>query len=244
MSPLRSLAALIAPLALVAALPAQACSVAEGYRAPGNFELATGADAIVLGRVAGGSAAAGPEGSITVEPLAALKGLMPGQAFPLGGMSLAPELAPSDPLELEAPHPEALAGACIRTRFAPGATVLFFLDRVDGQRVPAGGAFSRWAEDVAGVDAPWVQVVRFYVLIAPLPADQRIALIEAERDALRARADEPAAQAMASDLERALAAPPPAAAETAPADDGWRQPGDVTAVQRALDAMRAGGEER
>ena len=244
MVPLRLLASLAAPLALAAALPAQACSVAEGYRAPGNFALVAEADAIVLGRVAGGSAALGLEGSITVQPLAAIKGLMPGQEFPLAGMSLAPELAASDPLELGAPHPDALAGACIRTRFAPGATVLFFLDRVDGQWVPAGDAFSRWAEDVSDVDAPWIQLTRFYARLAQLPADQRTALLEAERDALRARADEPAAQAIAYDLDRALAAPPPATAEAAPADDGWRQPGDVTAVQRALDAMRADGEER
>jgi hypothetical protein len=245
MSPLRLIASLAAPLAFAAALPAQACSVVAGYRAPTNLELAAGADAIVLGQVAGGTSGLGPESTVTVRPLAALKGLLPGQEFPLGGMSLAPEIAPSDPLELEAPHPDALAGACIRRNFAPGATVLFFLDRSDGQWVPAGGPFSRWAEDVAGLDSPWVQLTAFYVRVAALEPDQRNALLEAERDAFQARADDPAAVALAADLDRSLAVPLAAApAATPEPDDGFRRPGDVTAVQRALDAMRADGEER
>jgi len=151
---------------------------------------------------------------------------------------------PSDPLELAEPHPEALAGACIRRSFQRGAQVLFFLDRREGEWVPAGGPFTRWAEDVTGEDAPWVQLARFYARIAPLDLGQRTALLEAERDALAARVDDPAAQAMAADLERTLAAPPPSTAAeappvTVPADDGFYQPGEVSAVQRALDAMRA-----
>jgi hypothetical protein len=106
--------------------------------------------------------------------------------------------------------------------------------------VPAGGPFSRWAEDVAGEDAPWAQLALFYARIAPLPEDQRTALIEAEREALLARADEPAAQAMAADLDRTLAAPPPSVvAETAAPDDGFYAPGEQTAIDRALEAMRA-----
>ena len=45
---------------------------------------------------------------------------------------------------------------------------------------------------------------------------------------------------MAADLERTLAAPPPSVVAEAPAaDDGFYQEGEVSAVQRALDAMRA-----
>jgi hypothetical protein len=144
------------------------------------------------------------------------------------------------PLVPPAPHPEALAGACIRRTFRHGTTVLFFLERREGEWVPAGGPFSRWAEDVPDANAPWVQLARFYARIAPLGPDQRTALLEAERDALRARADEPAARALAADLDRTLAAPPPSAVAQAPQpDDGFYQPGEVSAVQRALDAMRA-----
>ena len=244
MSLLRSTLSLAAVAAALAAIPAAACSPVPGYRVPTNLELATEADAIVVGEVVEGSAAGGPDSQITVHPLAAIKGLLPGQDFPLRGTSLG-TIEPSDPNELEAPHPEALAGACIRRTFARGATVLFFLDRRDGEWVPAGGPFTRWAEDVTNDDTPWVQLTRFYARIAPLEADQRTALLEAERDALLARADEPAAQAMAADLDRALhAPPPPVVAEAPPADDGFYQPGEVSTVQRALDAMRADRDER
>jgi hypothetical protein len=234
---------LAAGTASVAALPAAACSVVAGYRAPSNLELAAEADAIVLVQVVGGVDPGVTEGQITVHPLAAIKGLLPGQDFPLRGMMLGGG-DPSEPLELAEPHPEALAGACIRRTFRHGATVLLFLDRREGEWVPAGGPFTRWAEDVAGEDAPWVQLTRFYARIAPLPADQRTALLEAEREALLARADDPAAQAMAADLDRTLAAPPPSTVAEAPeVDDGFYKPGEVTAVQRALDAMRADRDE-
>lgn len=236
---------LAAAFGALVALPAAACSVVAGYRPPSNLELAAGADAIVIGTVVGGVDPGVTEGEITVHPLVAIKGLLPGQDFPLRGMMLGGG-APSDPLELSEPHPEALAGACIRRTFQRDATVLLFLDRREGEWVPAGGPFSRWAEDVAGEDAPWVQLARFYARIAPLDEAQRTALLEAERDALHARADEPAAQAMAADLDRTLATPPPSAVAEGPSqpeDDGFYQPGEVSAVQRALDAMRADGGE-
>src|SRR5690606_39952216 len=90
-------AALAAPLALAA--PAQACTVEAGYRAPTNLELAAHADAIVLGQVIGGSGVVLPESTISVRPLAAIKGLLPGQECKLAGMSVAADVPPSDPQE-------------------------------------------------------------------------------------------------------------------------------------------------
>ena len=241
---MRATLSLATAAAALAAVPAAACSVVAGYRAPGNLELAGQADAIVIGRVVGGVDPGATEGEITVHPLVAIKGLLPGQDFPLRGMMLGGG-QPSDPLELAEPHPEALAGACIRRTFQRDATVLFFLDRREGEWVAAGGPFTRWAEDVSGEDAAWVQLARFYARVAPLDEGQRAALLEAERDALLARTDEPAAQAMAADLDRTLAAPPPSTVAAAPQeqDDGFYQPGEVSAVQRALDAMRADRED-
>lgn len=242
MSLLRVTLSLAAAVAALAAVPAAACSPVPGYRVPTNLELAAEADLIVVGQVVGGVAPGITEGWVTIHPLVAIKGLLPGQDFPLQGTSVG-DIAPSEPNELEAPHPEALAGGCIRRTFAQGATVLFFLDRREGEWVPAGGPFSRWAEDVTDDASPWVELTRFYARIASLGADQRSALIEAERDALLARADEPAAQAIAADLERALNPPPPiVVAEAPPVDDGFYQPDEVSAVQRALDAMRADRE--
>jgi hypothetical protein len=274
---MRSTASFLALALAIAPAAALACTPMPGYRVPTNLELAGQADAIVLGQVVGGThpgaraepqaeAEAGAEAGgepglgnqpqIVVHPLTAYKGLLPGQDFPLRRMSLATgNLAqyaePSDPLELEKAHPAAYAGACVRTVFAPGATVLFFLDRRGGEWVPAGGPFSRWAEDVSGEDAPWVQLARFYARLAPLPEENRRALMEAERDALLARTDDRAAQAMGGDIDRQLAGPnpplvpdapvaeAPAAATPPSADDGFRDPAEPSSVQRALDAMRA-----
>src|SRR5690606_30154486 len=83
----------------------------------------------------------------------------------------------------------------------------FFLDRRDGEWVPAGEPFSRWAEDVPGVDAPWVRLTTLYVRAAALAEGERRTVLEAERDALRARADDPIAQLMAADIDRQLAGP-------------------------------------
>jgi hypothetical protein len=90
---------LAAALGVAAAVPAAACSVVAGYRAPGNLELAGQADAIVIGQVVGGVDPGATEGEITVHPLVAIKGLLPGQDFPLRGMMLGGG-QPSDPLEL------------------------------------------------------------------------------------------------------------------------------------------------
>ena len=245
---MRRIASLLAVTLAAAPAAALACTPAPGYRVPTNLELAAEADAIVLGQVVGAEEK-GPEGvpQITVHPLAAYKGLLPGQDFPLHMMALATGplaeyAAPSEPLELEKPHPAAQAGACIRTVFAPGATVLFFLDRREGTWAPAGGPFSRWAEDVAGEDAPWAQLAKFYARVAPLPEEERKALLEAERDALLARTDDQVAQAMGGDIDRQLAGPNPPLVE-APPDDGFRDPAEPSSVQRALDAMRADREE-
>lgn len=247
---MRTLASFLALALAAAPAAAVACSPAPGYRVPTNLELAARADLILLGQVVGGKEK-GPEGvpQVTVHPLAALKGLTPGQDFPLHMMSLATGTlaryaAPSEPLELEKPHPAAYAGACIRTVFAPGAVVLFFLERREGNWVPAGGPFSRWAEDVSGLDAPWAQLARFYAAVAPLPEEDREALLEAERDALLARVDDPVARAMGADIDRQLAGPNPPLVppETDPAE-GFRDPSAPSAVGRALDAMRANGRK-
>ncbi|HWK40634.1 MAG TPA: hypothetical protein VNR60_01765 [Croceibacterium sp.] len=243
---MRSIASFFTLALAAAPAAALACTPAPGYRVPTNLELAGQADTIVLGQVVPVEGE-GPddEPRVTVHPLAAYKGLTPGQDFPLPMMALATgplaEYAqPSDPLELEKPHPAAYSGSCIRSVFAPGATVLFFLKRHEGNWTPAGGPFSRWAEDVTGEDAPWVQLARFYAAVAELPEDDRKAVLEAERDALLAHADDASAQAMGGDIDRQLAGPNPPLVEPLPdpAED-FRDPAGPSAVQRALDAMRA-----
>jgi len=216
----RALALVAAPALLAAPAAALACSVVADYRVPTNLELAAEANAIVLGQVAGAAEAlAEPgealSGAIEVRPLAAIKGLMPGEALLLPGMALARAGAPTPEagaLDFAQPHPEALAGSCIRRTFEAGATVLLFLAREDGGWAPAGGPFSRWAEDVSGPDDPWVQLATLYASAAQVAPPARETLLQDQPDALQARIaaeadDDPAVLAMATDLERAMTAP-------------------------------------
>jgi hypothetical protein len=210
---------LASALALVlAAVPAAAfaCSPAPGYSVPTNLELARTADLVLLGEVVGGTAGVALEpqaAKIEVRPLSALKGLMPTGNLVMPGMYLAgpgdDAGGTSDPLAFGDAHPSAYSGACIRRIFPPGARVLFFLERVDGEWAPAGGPFSRWAEDVESEAAPWVQLASFYIEAARLAEAERNALLEEQREALSVHQDRPEALAMAADIERSLAGPAP-----------------------------------
>ena len=246
----------LAPLLALglAAVPAAAlaCTPPPGYRVPTNLELARVANTIVLGEVvAGGKGTVlDPDAStITVHPLAALKGLLPGANITLAGMSLAqPGDAAantlSDPLAFGDPHPPAVPGECLRTVFPPGAQAVFFLRRENGAWVPAGGPYSRWAEDVAGVDAPWVQLANLYAQASLLPPEQAREKLEERHAALADRRDDPRAVATAADLERSLAGPsaPLVAALPSPSDEtaatgAGEAVDDSGAVERALDAF-------
>ena len=240
--------ALALALALAAA-PAAACSPSADYRVPTNLELAGHADAIVVARVVGTHRdEAGRSTALVIRPLAAVKGPMPQGDIALAGIVLAEGGqggGTSDPDEFERAHPEAYSGACIRRVFPMGATALFFL-RTDheGMWAPAGSAFSRWAEDVADENAPWVQLARLYTVAAGLPAEDRAPFLEDEREALLARTGEPLAQLMAEDIARQLAgpqAPPPPPPD--PFEEAFRQPGEESAVEASLKAMRQGAGE-
>ena len=231
------LAAAAVALALAPAA-ALACSPGPGFRAPTNLELAGHAETIVLARVTGQHQdERGRPTAVVITPLAAIKGELPQGDIALGGMSLAESAAPSDPLEFARPHPQAYAGACIRTAFRLGTTALFFL-RTDheGMWAPAGTAFSRWAEDVADEQAPWVQLARLYAIAAGLPREDRVPFLEDEREALMARTGEPLARLMADDIARQIAGPAPPPPD--PFEEAFRQPGEESAVEAALKAMR------
>jgi hypothetical protein len=251
----RRVAAVLAGL-IAAATPAAAaaCTVEAGYRVPSNLELAAAAETIVLARVVEGRLdPEGPEEStVTIRPLATLKGDPPLGDIALRGMTLLRAAGAlgglSNPYEFAEAHPLSYVGGCIRSAFPLGTTALFFL-RTDheGMWAPAGDPFTRWAEDVPGPDAPWVQLVRFYVAGAALPEDERRALLEAEREALALRADEPVAQLMAADNARQLAGADAGSNEIVcpdyvpPDDDGFRQSGSG-ALDAAREAMRQGAE--
>jgi hypothetical protein len=145
-----------------------------------------------------------PETGIQIVPLLTLKGETQTEPLEVKSASLAAEgyAELSNPYELRTAHPQAYIGGCIRHMFPKGTTVVFFLQFVDGAWKPVGGPFSRWAEDVPSLNAPWVQLVRFYVEIATLEQAERRQRLVTEWDRLRAIPDDPVALLMAADVER------------------------------------------
>ena len=227
---------------------AAACSPTPGYRAPSNLALVGETQTIVLARVVGGmlNETEPEESTVTIRPFAAIKGPLPDGDIALRGMLLASDVGEgsgvlSNPYELEQAHPVSNWGACIRYVFPLGTTALFFL-RTDheGMWAPAGGAFSRWAEDVPDAQAPWVQLVRLYTIAAALPEADRAPFLADEREALLARTGEPVAQLMAEDIARQLA-PPAVVGERL--EDAFVEPGEESAVEAALEAMRGSAGE-
>lgn len=241
---MRNLLAFAGLLALAAPLPAIACSVAPGYRVPTNMELVERADLILLGTVTAGDfeSDSTDRQMIAVEPVAALKGAMPTAPVALPAMIATSEaILLSNPYELEEAHPQSFAGACVRYAFPRGSRILFFLDRQDGGWQPAGGPFSRWAEDVLTDDAPWLQAVRFYLDVAKLPEDERTAALTARRDELRALGDDPVAQLIAADIDRQLAGPnaPLRGELPSPPDDADAETAAETVEAMADEVMKA-----
>lgn len=205
---------LLAAVACFAAQPVAACSPVSGYRVPTNMELTADADLILLATVTGGtpmdpSADGGPDSMrIAIQPVAALKGDLASApasldiALATGRFALL-----SNPYELAEAHPLAYIGGCTRYMVPLGSRLLFFLDRHEQGWIPAGGPFSRWAEDVLTDDAPWLAAVKFYLEVQALPESERLAALAARRDELRKQTLDPVAQLLADDIDRQLAGP-------------------------------------
>jgi hypothetical protein len=214
--------AFVAVAGLFIARPAAACSVTNDYRVPTNLELTADAELIILARVESGPTDFGlhkkPE--LVVTPLEVLKGKLPdSKPLKLTGMIAEPRFAVlSNPLDLEQAHPLAYIGGCTRYMFVRGATVLFFLTRAENQfsgeapaelrgaLMGAGGAFSRWAEDVILPDSPWVRATRIYLKAASLPKDRQTAFLKSERDGLVKTGDQES-KIIAADIDRQLTGP-------------------------------------
>jgi len=188
---------------------AQACSVVPGYRVPTNLELADRAEAIFVGKVENGKGEPSPGAAAQVRVISVLKGSVPESNITLRGFSLAPDrfAVLSNPYELQGAHPLSYIGGCVRYMLPLGTTALFFVQREKGNWVPAGYPFARIAEDVPDADAPWVRLVALYVRATALPESERRAMLEAERDRLRAMPADPVSRLMAADIDRQLAGP-------------------------------------
>jgi hypothetical protein len=92
--------------------------------------------------------------------------------------------------------------------FPLGTTALFFVELDEkGAWRPAAFPFSRWAEDVSGIEAPWVRLATIYIQAATLEATERSPFLMTERDRLRQVVDDPVARLMAADIDRQLRGP-------------------------------------
>ena len=218
---MRRTAFILRLLVTMSATPAAACSVTDDYRVPTNLELAADADLIVLARVESGPTDFNfQKAALVVTPIEVLKGSLPAvKPLTLMGMIAEPRFAvKSDPVQLEQAHPLSYIGGCIRYMFVKGSTVLFFVKpaakaygadvpaELKGTLVPAGGAFSRWAEDVPSVDAPWVRATKIYIRAALLPKNQQHAFLASQRDVLL-KAPDPYSKLIGADVDRQLAGP-------------------------------------
>ena len=197
----------IAPLA---AAPAVACTVEDGYRVPTNLELVERADTILLGVVENGpdEIEGLDDARLIIRPTLLLKGdALPPELRLFGSIAPKRYSVLSDPDELEQAHPLAYIGGCVPYMFVPGSTVLLFLPRHLGRLVPMFEPFARSAEDVPSPDSRWVRAVRLYVEVAALPeADRRPALLARQAE-LRPPTADPDAQAIADDIDRQLRGP-------------------------------------
>jgi hypothetical protein len=169
------------------------------------------ADVIFVGRVEGERVGGTPlEHQLHVRILKNIKGKISDPEIDLEGYSLAEDrfLVLSNPYEFREAHPLSFIGGCIRYMFPRGTTILFFVGRgKDGSLEPLGFPFARTAEDVPNADAPWVKLTELYVMTAAQPADLQKSILAAERDKLRATADDPVSLLMAADIDRQIAGP-------------------------------------
>lgn len=205
---MRFLYSTVAAATILAAAPAEACSVIPGYRAPSGLELAERADTILVGTVEGGAKTrdGGLPGSagVRVRPTLLLKGPALPARVVIDGYLEGPRTgapARSDPRELRRANPDSFSGACVRYLFARGMKLVLFFDREDGKLRFARRPFARVAEDVRSDKALWVKAVRLYAEVAALPEAEREAGLIARRDALRARRGDKDAMLLADDID-------------------------------------------
>jgi hypothetical protein len=198
--------------ALLAASPASACSMAEGYRIPSNFELVRRAELIVLARVVSGSATIeGRDARVLLEPVRVLKGALPAEPLSVSGaLTFGDRPMESMPTPLGPSHFSAGLGACVRLFYPRGGLVVALFERRPEGLQTIWAAWGRTAEDVEAPDGIWVRAVETYVAAQQGVADSGLrAAAEARLAALRAQAGNLAAQAIADDLQHYLDATAP-----------------------------------
>jgi hypothetical protein len=204
----KALMAIALAAATIGSLPAQACSMAAGYKTPTTLELVAGSDSIVLARVGAaiGDGSGPDQTSVELIPEQLVAGTeMPARLQIFGHLGTDRfQATPSDPNELHKANPDAFMGGCNRYVFKRGMLLLLFLRKMpDGSFRIVSSAFARTLEDVPDADAPWVRAVRYYNSVARLPKKEAKTLMQAERERLEATGD-PVDALLAKDIGRQI----------------------------------------
>jgi hypothetical protein len=200
-------------VAVLAAGPAAACSVENGYEIPTNFELVQKAKVIVLARVksvpSGVDEKTFQKPQVTLEPVKFLKGSARPNQLALLGWQAPENFSGGIPTvtTLSQAHWSSGIGGCIRQFYEPGELVVAFFEENEKARKITGlnlfeifDPFARVVETVDGPDDIWVRAVERYVGLLEGSAaslNERIKLAAAGLE----KEGTPAAQAMAEDLK-------------------------------------------
>ena len=155
---------------------AYACTLAQDYVGPSNFELVALADAIVVATPVDSARSVKPSGGgdgLKFRTDIVLKGPAPADFKVAQAMFGKTEA--SDPLDLSSINPGANKGACGRYDFAMGRQYVVFLKKAtDGSYEQVGLPYARVNEDYFGDDSAWVEAIKAYLDIqkSDLPMEQ------------------------------------------------------------------------
>jgi hypothetical protein len=178
-------ALLLAGFSIVCSAPANACSLAAGYKEPTNYELVKKADIVLVGKVVkyAEKEEIGPH-KIFITPTLRLKGVELPKAVYIHGMldgdivtdgpkKWKIQSKDSQPLDIWRSHPEGSMGGCSRSTFKKGNQLLLFFSKKGDKLEWIDPPFGRGAEDVSGPDALWVRAVKIYAKASLLPEKQQ-----------------------------------------------------------------------
>lgn len=148
-----------------------ACSLADGYLRPSNYDLVKETDVILLAEAISFDKAAEANErhsfpKLTFKILEVIKGTFT-QDF-LVHFGVDTYLGKSDEDDFSAVRPGADTGACNAYDYQIGKKFLLFVKRNKAAWDITGAAFSRINEEVGSSDSPWVIAVRHYARIGSL----------------------------------------------------------------------------
>ena len=152
-------------------LVSSACSLADGYLPPPNYDLVKESDAILLAEAVKFNNTYvetqwGPSTTFTFKIIEAIKGGYTQGSFVHSGVNT--YLGGTDENDFGGVRPGAGRGACNAYDYQVGKRFLLFVNKTKEGWSISGAPFSRINEEVSDNNSPWVNAVRHYVRISAL----------------------------------------------------------------------------